>query len=238
MSRSDSPPGSASAWVTATASRPHPRPLGCGGVARASGRESAQSFTRANVIAACYATDLKPSICRNDRLMRFQLAKVRLTTEVVLSAHILRRAVFRLHNVSRRDGSGLQKPGRILDRRRAEMHVPLSGAQIPVTCEFLNRTSGRSRIAKCEQNVCLRICGPLLLRPALRAARPTASRTALSVSGFPVSRFRTNGPFKCRWARSASANRVVIGTYRSRPSSVLDTCPCQSLRSTQIWRLS
>ena len=97
--------------------------------------------------------------------------------------------------------------------------------------------AGAPRIAKCEQNVCRRICTPSARWPAVRPAGDGPARS--SASGAP----RSSGPARAARggagvARRATAKRRVIGTNRTRPPFVAVTWPFQSDRSIRSWRFS
>jgi len=101
------------------------------------------------------------------------------------------------------------------------VHVALRG-EIPMARQLLNRLGRRARMARCEQKVWRRTCGPLpfglrlVANPAALVARSIQYASVLARIGVPPSPQSTRSLRKCRCWRNASASRVVIGTIRIR----------------------
>ena len=90
------------------------------------------------------------------------------------------------------------------------------------------------RIARCEQNVWRRVCGPCGGIAARAPPWPTVGHVALAerLAVVPLQHLVRLARAGCA-ASSAAANRRVSGTYRTRPPFVAVRWPCHSLRSTR-----
>ena len=118
-----------------------------------------------------------------------------------------------------------EEPDRTFDRRRAEVHVPLRRLQILVSGQFLNRPRRGSRIARCEQNVCRRICTPAAHPPYVLLVA-TWSCTIFIVKGSPL--VRTQHPLSTQMTVSRgvpppdvpSSARIATAPLRRRDLSL------------------
>ena len=90
-------------------------------------------------------------------------------------------------------------------------------------------SAGAFRIAKCEQNVCRRMCsGPVTGSPARFWAVLSHVRSVCCESGSPVERWSTLGPRRLPWAESAVASffseqmcrSQVLPNYGSRSTGL------------------
>ena len=130
----------------------------------------------------------------------------------------------RLPNIGGEDRFRIQEINRRAQRRGSQMSVPHGCVDARMPHEHLTAVSGTPRITRCEANVCLSVCQPILRKPAFFRARAIRHAIRCALKG---------------WSSvSLGCSLVRLTLPRSRTVNAESRCFDSPSRSTTIEVLS